>query len=132
MNMDNSQWFHFFTSAAEILGSGDYRTEYSHSWCAWTTFGRLKEDAGYWTCGLPSSSQIFATHIGDSGIWGQPFQYSQLAHIILPSVFTWEAEPGPNWETGTKQQNIKALSLRLHELNVPHRLTDLVLEIKCY
>lgn len=130
--MDNVTWFAFFKAAAELLGPGCWNARQSESWCAWTTFGRLKEDAGYWTAGLPASSEVFETYIGDSGVWGQPFHFSQIAHLIIPSEFSWESEPGPNWQQGTKIQNIEALSQRLHVLEIPHRKTELVLEIKCY
>ena len=55
--------------------------------CAWTLFDRLSSDLHYWTCGLPALNDVGDTHIKDSGVWGQPFLYSSLAHIVVPRHF---------------------------------------------
>ena len=130
--MEDSHWRDFFNAAADTLGAGSWQAETSPSWCSWTTFDRLKADGGYWTGGVPAAKDVFETYIGDSGVWGQPFRFSQLAHLVVLREFTWKREPGPNWAIGTKMQDIRFLSERLTALAVPHRLTDLVLEVKCY
>lgn len=130
--MNDTQWHEFFTAAADVLGRGNPLAEHSFSWCAWTTFDRLSADAGYWTSGLPASEDIFGTYIGDGGVWGQPFYFSQLAHLIVPRTFTYDDPPGPNWTYRERVQDLDRLSAKLQAADVPHRLTDLVLELKCY
>ena len=130
--MTDAQWQAFFVAAADVLGAGHPIAKFSKSWCAWTTFDRLQSDAGYWTGGVPGHGDISMNGIGDGGAWSQPFLYSGLAHVVVPCQFDWEDTPGPNWTMGTRHQNLEALSLRLTELGVPHRATELVLEVKCY
>jgi hypothetical protein len=125
-------WHRFFLSAAEVLGLGHRVARFSESWCSWTTFGRLQDDAGYWTGGIPALPDVFETHIGDGGVWGQPFLFSDLAHVIIPCKFYWETGPGVEYQNGWRIQPVEILSKELRALDVPHRLTDLVLEIKCY
>jgi hypothetical protein len=130
--MDAVLWHKFFVTAVRVLGGGDWSAERSKSWCAWTTFTRLREDCGYWTGGLPEMDEVLDTHMADGGVWGQPFSFSELAHVIVPCEFYWESVGGPGFTQGKKAQNIQELSEALHAAGVPHRLTDLVLEIKCY
>jgi len=104
----------------------------STSWCAWTTFGSLSTDIKYWTSGLPALGDINNEFIGDSGVWGQPFLYKDLAHIIIPKEFFWERLDGHEYESGVKTQDISRLSSELHVRGVSHRLTDVLLEIKLY
>jgi hypothetical protein len=130
--MTDAQWYAFFVAASEVLGPGSRLAEKSQSWCAWITFEKLSVDAGYWTSGVPSREDIFATHIGDSGVWGQPFTFSQLAHIVVPRRFMCDEPPGPNWAYRERVQNLEGLSAKLHAAGVPHRVTELMLEIKCY
>lgn len=130
--MNNEEWFSFFKICAENLGAGNLTPSVSNNWCAWTTFTRLSENAGYWTCGLPATTDIHPTHIGDGGVWGQPFHYTELAHIVLPRTFYWETFTNEKFENGFKNQNIEALSKKLSESGILHRVTELVLEIKLY
>ncbi len=130
--MNDAQWHAFFKAAAEVLGPGSRLAEHSQSWCAWTTFDRLGSDAGYWTAGLPAADDIFATFIGDNGVWGQPFHFSQLAHLLVPRKFMCDEPSGPNWTYRERVQDLESLSARLREAEIPHRLTDLVLELKCF
>jgi hypothetical protein len=130
--MEDRHWQAFFTTAVEVLGSGDLLPGKTPSWCSWTTFTRLAIDAGYWTHGLPRREDILETYIADGGIWGQPFSYADLAHIIVPREFYWESKIGPGWECGSRLQDIEALSKRLNANDVTHRLTDRLLEIKLY
>lgn len=71
--MNPAQWHQFFLVASEVLGPGSHVARFSESWCSWTTFDRLLVDAGYWAAGIPARRDIFETHIGDGGVWGQPF-----------------------------------------------------------
>ena len=130
--MNDTHWRTFFTTAAEVLGSGSRYAEHSQSWCSWTTFDRLGVDAGYWTCGLPALEDIFDTYIGDNGVWGQPFHFSQLAHLVVPRKFMCDGPPGPNWKYLERAQNLEELGARLRLAGIPHRSTDLVLELKCF
>ena len=131
-SMDNALWKSFFYESRTILGVGSHNAFFSETWCAWTTFHALREGVHYWYCGLPDFPEIHDTHIEDGGTWGQPFSYGDLAHVIIPARFYWESQGGPDFRNGLKSQNIEKLSLRLDELGVPHRITELVLEIKLY
>ena len=31
------------------------------------------------------------THIKNSGLWGQPFRYSEIAHVVIPRRFDFES-----------------------------------------
>lgn len=130
--MDDAEWRNFFLICAEQLGAGDRLAAASVSWCAYTTFERLNEDAGYWTMGLPAAEDVQPWGIRDSGTWGQPFRFEDLAHVILPAKFYWERGQGPGWECGHRLQDLRALSAALQVGQVQHRLTDLVLEIKLF
>ena len=124
--MSAAQWKRFFQICAEVLGKGNWRIELSNSWCSFTTFRRLSEsDAGYWTNGLPNSEDIYDSYIGDGGVWGQPFQYSELAHILIPRTFMTD-------NGKEKSQNLEALAARLSAEKLPFRKTEIVLEIKLY
>jgi hypothetical protein len=85
----------------------------------------------YWTGGLPAEEDLDETGTKDSGVWGQPFLYRQLAHIVIPREFFWEIIR-PDYTNGTKTQDIARLSQELTRISIPHRLTELVLEIKLY
>ena len=130
--MNDILWREFFDACATLLGSGTREPRLSSSWCAWTTFDRLATDAGYWTCGLPAASDLREGFIADGGIWGQPFWFVQLAHVIVPARFYWENSLSSRFESGYKSQPIGQLSEHLSQRGVPHRLTELVLEIKLY
>lgn len=130
--MSDDEWKTFFQLGASILADGPTVAKPCETWCAWTTFRRLTDDAGYWTGGFPKLPDIANTNIQDGGVWMQPFSYSELAHIIIPRRFRWESAPGPDYATGTHEQNVDALSEQLITGGILHRLTDLVLEIKLY
>lgn len=130
--MTDQQWKVFFETCARVLGAGDRDAGRSLSWCAWTTFTSLATDVNYWKSGLPHADDVDAGFIKDSGVWGQPFLYSDLAHIIIPREFFWETGELSSYRNGTRQQDITALSTELTALGIDHRLTDLVLEVKLY
>lgn len=127
--LSQENWHEFFVTCAELLGPGDQHG----SWCAATSFRRLADDAGYWTHGLPKMSDIAPTHIKDGGVWGQPFAFSDLAHVIIPKTFKWERYENGAFEDYVSQaQDIERLSNALSTKGIAHRLTDLILEIKLY
>lgn len=130
--MNNSNWQTFFLTAIDVLGEGTILQSDSPCWCSWTTFDRLTDDAGYWTGGLPRKQHILETHIADSGVWRQPFGYSQLAHVVLPFQFYWQKVAVKEFASGYRQQDIGALSSALKKVGIPHRTTDMILEIKLY
>lgn len=129
--MTDEQWVKFFTASAEILGKGEMSARWSETWCAWTTFSRLNSDCGYWTRGLPNLKDIDVNYIKDGGVWGQPFMFKEIAHIIVPREFFWE-KPDPGYLCGYKTQDIKKLSERLIELEIPHNLSQYCLDIKLF
>ena len=96
------------------------------------TFGSLADSVNYWRAGLLSLSDIGERGTNDSGPWGRPFVYQDLAHIIIPSEFYWQTVPPGQFSNGTKKQDIQELSGQLSAAGISHRLTDLVLEIKLY
>jgi hypothetical protein len=124
--MSPAQWKRFFEICTDTLGQGHSQLGHSQSWCSWTTFDRLREsDAGYWTHGLPHRKDICDAHIGDGGVWGQPFGYKDIAHFIVPQTFVRD--------DGTKvTQDLATLASRLSAEGIPFRRTELVLEIKLY
>lgn len=127
--MTTDEWHEFFLACSELLGPGDQHG----SWCAVTTFERLSDDAGYWTHGLPRKSDLGPTHTNDGGVWGQPFAYADLAHIIIPKTFGWERYENGVWQEYVSQaQDIELLSEALNAKGINHRLTNIVLEIKLY
>ena len=130
--MNNSDWKAFFHASLDVLGKGASLAVNSDSWCSWTTFRRLKEDAGYWNAGLPDAGDIFDGNIGDGSAWGQPFAYSDIAHLVIPREFYWKKISESGFESGTKYQDIDTLSKKLNDLGIQHRKTELVLEIKLY
>ncbi|GGP22064.1 hypothetical protein [Silvimonas iriomotensis] len=130
--MTDENWKAFFFLANQILGQGDRQREKSESWCSWTTFGRLTSDCGYWQSGLPSQEHILDYSTADNGPWGQPFLYTDIAHIIIPREFYWETSLPTGFRNGSRSQNIDVLSQKLSEKNITHRITELVLEIKLY
>lgn len=104
----------------------------SESWCAWTTFASLESDINYWKRGLPHEEDILDTYTADGGVWMQPFHYEQFAHFLIPATFYWEKVENGEFNCGHKEQDIRRLSRELTEASIPHRLTELVLEIKLY
>ncbi|MDO3566066.1 hypothetical protein [Ralstonia pseudosolanacearum] len=132
MPMNAGAWKNFFTTCAAILGEGAPAAAKSNTWCSWTTFKRLREDTGYWQSGLPNPSDIHDEWIGDGGVWGQPFSYTDLAHIIVPREFYWEQVSQEGFESGVRVQDIESLSTELRAKGIEHRKTDLLLEIKLY
>lgn len=130
--MTDDAWRTFFRICARVLGHGETLASHSQSWCAWTTFGSLREALHYWSAGLPAESELAASGINDGGTWGQPFLYQSLAHVIVPREFYWERQTPAGFEHGVRQQNLKVLSRQLAEAGIVHRLTELVLEVKLY
>ena len=130
--MSDHQVRRFLVACAEVLGKGAPQASESRSWCAWTTYSRLSEDAGYWTSGLPGADELTHDAVRDGGTWGQPFPFRDIAHVIVPKTFYWEKIDDAGFEQGTREQNIAALSETLTELGIDHRCTSLVLELKLY
>ena len=127
--MSNEQWRTFFLTCAQVLGPGSSQSWDSKSWCTWTTFGNFLH---YWSAGLPAEHELGPEATGDGGTWGQPFPYQDIAHIAIPAVFYWELSLPGDFSSGTKQQDLGALSLALAAAGIEHRKTELVLELKFY
>lgn len=128
-------WRSFFFACVECLKPGDFKRSPSPdaSWCAYTTFSRLGSDAGYWTSGVPLAEDIGECGINDGGVWGQPFAYDDIAHVIIPRTIYWEDIREGRWlSDGHAVQDIDSLSLALKAKGIEHHLTARVLEIKCY
>ncbi|KQW72491.1 hypothetical protein [Methylibium sp. Root1272] len=130
--MSDEKWFAFFAACARVLGPG-YSVPTEHgSWCAWTTFRSLQNQVHYWAAGLPLESELGPTATTDGGTWGQPFHYREFAHVIIPREVYWEEGSASSFRNGSKFQDINRLSSELTAAEVPHRLTELVVEVKLY
>lgn len=76
---------------------------------------------------------MLATGTADGGTWTQSFAYSDLAHLIIPARFYWETStPEAGFQSGYKSQAVEKLSQELSRLEIPHRLSERILEIKLY
>ena len=102
------------------------------TWCAWTTFSRLADTAGYWTEELPEESELNDKGTNDGGTWGQPFPYDDLAHVIVPRRFFEEGMPFDRYTNWFHVQDVDGLSALLDANGIEHRLGDYALEIKLY
>ncbi|WP_243374120.1 hypothetical protein [Geotalea sp. SG265] len=130
--MDDDKWRQTLQCCRRILGRGSWNPHLSESWCAYTTFSSLEHGIHYWSCGFPEEDECLDDKTVDGGLWSQSFHYQDLAHLVVPAKFYWEEYIDGKFEFGFKNQKITELSEELKKLKVPHRLTDLVLEIKLY
>ena len=129
--MNDNDWKLCLQMCRRQLGLGDWDAYLSESWCAFTTFGGLTHGVHYFNCGFPAENECLDTHTMDGGVWRQSFEYSDLAHLVIPKTFYWERSVN-GFTNGYKEQDINALSAELLKINIEHRLTDKVLEIKLY
>lgn len=125
-------WYKFLLVATRRMTLNQCAVAGKRSWCAWTTFERLSEDAGYWTAPLPLEAELLVNGTSDGGTWGQPFRYSQLAHLIVPRRFYWEQISDEGFTSGVHVQDIDGLSVELSVEGIAHRLAELTLEVKLY
>lgn len=130
--MPSDHWRQFFLICHGVLGRGASDAWASETWCAWTTFESLAQDIRYWTAGLPNPEDLESAGVNDGGIWMEPVLYTDLAHVIVPARFLWERGDGPDYQSGSKSQDIRGLSAALASAGIEHRLTNTVLEIKLY
>ena len=130
--MNDISWKLFLQTCRRLLGRGDWNPFLSDSWCAFTTFSSLMHGVHYWNCGFPDENECLDSHIVDGGLWRQSFEYKDLAHLIIPASFYWEEFVDGVFQSGTKSQNLDLLSKELIKLDIDHRKTDLILEIKLY
>ena len=129
--MTNEKWRLTLQICRRILGLGDWDPYLSESWCAFTTFTSLEHGAYYFNCGFPREEECLETCVQDGGVWRQSFDYDDLAHLIVPKTFYWERVAN-GFESGSKSQNIGEVSLELVKIDVEHRISNLVLEIKIF
>lgn len=130
--VNDQVWRRFFELCSETLGRGARSSAASENWCAWTTFGSLADSVHYWSAGLPNPEDLSASGVGDRGVWGQPFLYRDIAHVIIPREFYWQNGELQEITSGVRKQDLDKLSAVLFAAGIEHRLTDLVLEIKVY
>jgi hypothetical protein len=131
--MQDKYWRLLLSTARRTLGKGASLSWGSESWCAWTTFTSLQSELIYWHCGIPEEHELLEASTADGGTWGQPFKYSDIAHFIVPAKFYWEQlDEAGQFRNGHKTQDLAYLSKELVALGIPHRTTDLVLEVKLY
>ena len=130
--MQDHKWRLFFITARRLLGKGASLSWASESWCAWTTYSSLESWLTYWHCGLPDENELLESRTTDGGTWTQSFEYADIAHFIVPAKFYWERTIESRFECGTRSQDIEGLSQELTRIGIPHRKTELVLEIKLY
>jgi hypothetical protein len=122
-------WMAFFKISSKILYDNINYDDGPECWCSWTTFERLQRDSGYWTSPFPIENDITEWGIRDSGTWMQPFPFWDIAHVIIPSSFTYD-----DFEKGifrkSKFQNIKHLSDQLNNIGIEHGINDYYLDVK--
>ena len=130
--MTNKEWRVFLQTARRVLGKGANVAWASESWCAWTTFTSLENSLVYWARGLPDELELMEERTLDGGLWMQSFYYSDLAHLIIPAKFAWEKVTDIGFQQGANHQNIVRLSGELSAAQIPHRITERMLEVKLY
>lgn len=123
--MESEKWRRLFEVGMEVIGAGDANINVSQSWCSWTTCARLGRDAGCWTSGLPRREDIGDTHICDGSVCGQPFLYSDIAHIIVPAIFTDKFGR-------EMSQNIHKLAKSLLKWNIDCSISMSAIDAKCF
>jgi hypothetical protein len=128
--MNTQEWIKFLDLCNEILGEGSHSLYLSESWCSWTTFDRILSDAGYWKCGLPRKGEYGDTGVFDGGTWGQPFEYSSIAHLIIPSKFEFADMYKGQFVYKETEQKILELSLKLQEERISHFISNWALELR--
>ena len=124
--MTDAQWLTFFKVCARELWP------LIESWCAWTTFGSLRDSVHYWAAPLPALSELGPAGIVDGGTWGQPFFYSDIAHLIIPREFQREDTCSGTLQVTEYEQNLQALSAALSHAGITHQLGAYALEVKLY
>lgn len=130
--MTDNDWKLFLQTCRRLLGKGAWEPYVSDSWCAYTTFSSLEQNVYYWNVGFPEEADCLDTQTRDGSLWRQEFDYSDLAHIVVPATFYWERYVDSVFYYGNKSQDINLLSKELEKLGISHRKTDLILEIKLY
>jgi hypothetical protein len=128
--MTNLEWKKFFDLGNEVLGAGSQGLLVSENWCSWTTFDRLLRSGGYWQCGLPRPGEYHDWGVGDGGVWGQPFRYEEIAHLIVPRTFEFADIYKGEFIYKKTEQKIDALSDLLLLANIDHILSDWALEFR--
>jgi hypothetical protein len=129
--MNNAEWRRTLENCVAVLGPGDWDPYRSVSWAAFTTFSALEHGVTYFNCGFPNAEDLLDTGTRDGGVWGQPFRYEDLAHLIVPRKFYWERILD-GFENGYKSQNVDALSVELKKHKIDHTVSKWALEIKLY
>lgn len=114
------------------LHFNDDKYSCKNTWCAWTTFSRMNEKAGYWSAPLPNADELLEFCTADGGAWGQPFPYNDLAHIIIPHKFILEFFEDEKFYVREIFQDIEGLSLKLTQEDITHYLSNYALEVKIY
>lgn len=130
--MRDTEWRVLLDLASHVLGPGHADSRRSQSWCAWTTYESLNSTLTYWASGIPHQHELTPTGLIDGGTWGQPFLYSEIAHLIIPAQFYWENLTANGFDNGYRRQDLITLSHALNEAGLPYRMTDLMLEVKLY
>lgn len=72
------------------------------------------------------------TWTADGGTWGQPFEYRDLAHMLIPRNVQWELFLNGTWVMVKHQQDIAGLSGALNNHGISHHLSDYALEVKLF
>jgi hypothetical protein len=130
--MNDQQWIEFLSICRTVCGAGSTAAAVSESWCAFTTFGSLETYLTYWRAGFPDLADLSEHSTVDGGVWGQRFAYNDLAHVIVPRKFRWETTADGNFLDGYKYQDIDLLSVELSYAGLPHRKTEIILEVKLF
>lgn len=130
--MNDNSWKNCLQVCRRVCGKGDWDPFLSESWCAFTTFSSLQHGVHYWNCGFPEETDFLEHCTLDGGLWRQSFEYSDLAHLVVPSSFYWERFHNGTFQSGYKAQDLGRLSDELNDLGILHKRSELILEIKLY
>lgn len=126
------RWRNFLRICSDHIYKEGVDEPFFWSWCSWTTYSRLKRDSGYWTAPLPLAEELLENSILDGGMWAQPFFYDELAHVIIPKIYTFSKLIDGLPCLMEKNQDIAGISEILKTENIPHNISEYALDMKLY
>lgn len=80
---------------------------------------------------LPRKGEYGDTGVFDGGnTWGQPFEFTSIAHLMIPSKFEFSDIYKGEFVYKETEQNILELSRRLQEEQINHFISCWALELR--
>ena len=65
-------------------------------------------------------------------MWTQPFFYEQIAHIIIPRVFTFDKLVDNIRETWEAEQDVDRISTLLSAQGIQHNISQYAVDLKLF